>query len=1059
MLSRIAILLALVCTAQIAHAQDDFESLFNGKDLTGWKGNPELWSVEEGLITGKTKGPDHLKYNQFLIWEGKVADFDFRCEFRLEGNNNSGVQYRSQLLPDAGDYVIRGYQADIHGNPNYTGMLYDERGRGIVAQRGQRVDVNRNGKKVIRKLKGKFPRLDLTEWHELQIVARGNRLIHRLDGKTVAEIFDNQTSERELEGLLALQVHRGPAMKVQFRNLRIKHFPQPKKPVATPISAIKAMKGFEVDLLYSVPKETQGSWVNMCVDPEGRLIVSDQYGSLYRVTPGRTQAETQVKKIPVDIGEAQGLLWAFDSLYVNVNKGQKYEGGLYRVQDTDGDGELDTVRQLRPLTGTGEHGPHAVLPHPDGKSLVVICGNRTLLTDIATSRVPRTWDEDLLLPRPQGRFMRGTRAPGGYICRIDPEGKEWELIASGFRNQFDGAFNREGELFTYDADMEWDLNTPWYRPTRVCHVLSGAEFGWRSGGGKWPVEFPDSVPPVVNIGPGSPTGVAFGYGAAFPAKYQNAMFIADWSYGKMYAVHLEPQGATYGAKFEEFVTGTPLPLTDLVINPSDGAMYFLIGGRRVQSGLYRVRYTGSESTKLVEEEKVANLELRKLRRELEAFHLGDHPEAVEKALPMLGHKDRAIRYAARIALEHRPRDEWADKVLAAADPQARLTGLLGLARTYTRTEKGKEPDIDSPIPDWSKPRNVPADRYAARNAILESVAGLRWEDLSVAQKIEMMRVLTLTFVRVAPPTDDQRERMIQLIEPGFPTDDPKIDRQLGDLAVYLQAPYAAERLLGMLEQAPTQEEQIDLAKTLRHVRVGWNDDLRKRYFQWFVRALAYRGGASFKTFVERIRSDAIETLNEEEKQKLASILNAQPAADVTAVSSQPRPFVKKWKMDDLTGLVSGDLSGRNYAKGRKLFAAGQCFACHRFAGEGGAVGPDLTGLAGRFSPRDILESIVHPSKTISDQYGSVRIITLDGRVVVGRIVNLSGDSYRVQTNMLDPGALTNVDRTQIDEIEPSPISMMPEGLLDTMTAEEIKDLMAYLLSRGDSQAKYFEGSQ
>ena len=123
-----------------------------------------------------------------------------------------------------------------------------------------------------------------------------------------------------------------------------------------------------------------------------------------------------------------------------------------------------------------------------------------------------------------------------------------------------------------------------------------SEFGWRNGAGKWPAYYPDSLPAVVDIGPGSPTGVCFGYGAKFPAKYQDAFFICDWSYGKLYAVHLTPEGAAYTGEAEEFVSGTPLPLTDVVIQPEDGAMYFAIGGRNTQSGLYRVTYTGSEST-------------------------------------------------------------------------------------------------------------------------------------------------------------------------------------------------------------------------------------------------------------------------------------------------------------------------------------------------------------------------------------------------------------------------------------------------------------------------------
>src|SRR4029078_2185383 len=138
--------------------------------------------------------------------------------------------------------------------------------------------------------------------------------------------------------------------------------------------------GFNVELLYTVPKEQEGSWVNMTTDPKGRLIVSDQYGALYRVTPqalGDKAGRCKIEPIDIPLGEAHGLLWAFDSLYVVVNKGKKYDSGLYRVQDTNHDDKLDSVELLRKFQGGGEHGPHAVLLAPDGKSLYVVAGNAT----------------------------------------------------------------------------------------------------------------------------------------------------------------------------------------------------------------------------------------------------------------------------------------------------------------------------------------------------------------------------------------------------------------------------------------------------------------------------------------------------------------------------------------------------------------------------------------------------------------------------------------------------------------------------------------------------------
>ena len=132
-----------------------------------------------------------------------------------------------------------------------------------------------------------------------------------------------------------------------------------------------------------------------------------------------------------------------------------------------------------------------------------------------------------------------------------------------------------------------------------------------------------------------------------------------------------------------------------------------------------------------------------------------------------------------------------------------------------------------------------------------------------------------------------------------------------------------------------------------------------------------------------------------------------------------------------------------------MFASAKCFGCHRFDNEGGAYGPDLSGSAGRFSPRDLLESIVEPSKEISDQYAAVEIRTADDRIVVGRIVNLNADQVMVNTNMLDPGSTVSVNRNNVESMKPSKVSMMPAGLLDTFKEDEILDLMAYLLSRGD----------
>jgi putative heme-binding domain-containing protein len=823
--------------------------------------------------------------------------------------------------------------------------------------------------------------------------------------------------------------------------------PRARPPAATPAESLKVQKDFRAELLYSVPKDSQGSWVNLCVDPRGRLIVSDQYGPLYRVTPsplGGKAADTRIEKIDLPIGEAHGLLWAFDSLYVVVNRGAKYDSGLYRVRDTDGDGRLDKVELLRKIPGDGEHGPHAVLLSPDGKSLTVVCGNATkMMSPLKGSRVPRVWGEDHLLPRmPDGNgFMRGVLGPGGCIYRVDPDGKDWELLSTGYRNEFDAAYNRQGELFTFDADMEWDFNTPWYRPTRVCLATSGSEYGWRNGAGKWPAYYPDSLPAVFNVGPGSPTGVTFGYGAKFPAKYQEAFFICDWSYGKLYAVHLTPEKSAYRGEMEEFVTGTPLPLTDVVINPADGAMYFTVGGRKTQSGLYRVTYAGKDSTAPSKVDD-RGAEDRALRHQLEAFHGRQDPRAVDAAWPYLNHEDRFIRFAARVALEHQDPAAWRDRALAENDPQAALTALLALVR------------VSASDPFHRKKDSPPVDE-ALKARVFEALERLEWDRLTDGQRIDLLRVYEVALNRMGPPPPDVKKRLAARLGIVYPARAREQNAELCQLLVYLEAPDVVAKSLKLMAEAPTQEEQMEYARALRVLKTGWTPQQRKEYFSWFLKAAHFKGGASFQGFVRIMKTDAVATLTDKEKADLKTILEAKAAAPAPIVG-KPRPLVKNWKLDELVPVVEKGLAARrDFDRGRRLFGEANCFACHRFDNEGGSMGPDLTGVSGRFSVRDLLESIVEPSKVISDQYAAVEITTTDGKVVVGRIINLHNDQIMLNTNMLDPNAITSIDTRKIESKEVSRTSMMPKELLDTFKEDEILDLVAFLLSRGDRNHKMF----
>ncbi len=820
---------------------------------------------------------------------------------------------------------------------------------------------------------------------------------------------------------------------------------------ATPAEQLKLLKGFKAELIYSVPKEKEGSWVNLCVDPKGRLITSDQIGPLYRITPPAVgqAGPPKIERIPAEIGGAHGLLWAFDALYVMVNKTAafKNESGLYRVTSSRNNDQLDKIEQLLSINGAGEHGPHAILLSPDKKSLHIVVGDGTKFIEPATSRVPRLWGEDHLLPRmPDGRgFMKDVLAPGGCIYKSDPNGKNLELITNGYRNQFDAAFNRDGELFTYDADMEWDFNTPWYRPTRICHATSGSEFGWRNGAGKWPEYYADSLPAIYNVGPGCPTGMTFGYGAKFPAKYRDALYSCDWSYGKLYAGHLQPAGSTYTMTMEEFVIGTPLPLTDVVVNPVDGALYFTIGGRQTQSGLYRVTYVGSESTAEVAATPDGGQDARAIRHKLEAFHGKKDSKAVEVAWPYLGDADRFIRFAARVAIEHQDPSSWEEKALTETSPHAAITALLALVRVRaTDPFHRKSGDRDG--------NPVLESRIAA------SLEKIDWEKLTVTQRLELVRVYSVMFNRCGKPSAEIRQRTIAKFDSVYPTKQRELNADLSNLMVYLQAPSAAGKTIKMLADAPTQEEQIEYARALRMLKEGWTPELRKSYFQWFVKAATYKGGNSFALFVEHIKEDAVKNLSDAEKKELKPILEAKPETALAEIFP-PRPMVKNWTMDEVEALAEKGLVQRDFDRGRKMFAAAKCFACHRYDNDGGANGPDLTSAAGRFNRHDLIESIVLPSKVIGDQYAAVQIQTTDGKVIVGRVVNHSKDSMVINTDMLSPNQTVSVDRNKIDVMVPSKTSMMPEGLLNTFHEDEMLDLLAYLLSRGDRNNPMFDAKK
>lgn len=812
--------------------------------------------------------------------------------------------------------------------------------------------------------------------------------------------------------------------------------------------------GFKAELVYEVPAETQGSWVALTPDDKGRLIASDQDGLLYRITPspiGSEPSNTKVEKLNVNLGMAQGLLFHKGQLYVVVN-GQigSFTSGLYRLTDTNKDDQFDRIEQLRVFGGAGEHGPHGIVLGPDGKSLYVVCGNHTDPPLFSSSAVPVRWQEDQLLPLitdPNGHAA-AIRAPGGWFAKMDLDGDNLELFSIGYRNSYDLAFNEAGDLFTFDSDMEWDIGTPWYRPTRICHVTSGSEFGWRTGNNVWPSYYIDSVPAAADAGPGSPTGVAFGAGTKFPEKYQQALFAADWSYGNIYAVHLTPSGSSYTGEIERFAFAMPLGVTDMAVLPQDGALYFAVGGRKSSSALYRIVWTGEgvSADSPPPEVIAANdpqrifgsgtpplppAEAHALRRSLEKLNRPSGPDAIKQIWPHLGSSDRFIKNVARTALEHQPFAEWQAKALSETNVDAKLNALAAYARCANSSQQ---------------------------EAWVTALTSINFAELSPEQQLDYLRVAALGVIRLEPLQSKTRQKLVSALDAYLPAKNHFVNRDLGNLLIRLRAPGVVNRLIPLLENAATPEDAIDFAVSLSAVQEGWTTESRVKLLDWFDRAAHIGGGHSFFGYLVSARDRFIAGIPSADRAPIAERISKPLIEQTAQIDVQSRPLVKQWTLEEVTKLVEDDKSPRNFANGQKMFSAAGCYNCHRVAGAGSSIGPDLTGVGGRFGAGDILRSVIEPNHTISDQYQQM-VFETNGRTIVGRVSNISNDEIMVSTNMLDPKKTESIRRSELDNQHPSDVSMMPSGLLNTLTDDEILDLVAFLRSGGKPDHEFFRSAE
>jgi len=813
--------------------------------------------------------------------------------------------------------------------------------------------------------------------------------------------------------------------------------------LATEASTLSLLPSFRAELLRSA-QTGEDSWVSMAFDPQGRLTIAREQRGLLRLTLD-SGGVAKVEVVNDTLLECRGLLYAFGSLYVNANNSK----GFYRLRDTNGDGQFDEVKLLLQTEGGVGHGRNHVVLGPD-KMIYLVHGNNVRLTpDVSETSPHQHYQEDQLIPCPwdDALFDSDARPPAGHILRTDAEGKRFELFAGGFRNPLDVAFNPDGEMFTFDADMEWDVGLSWYRPNRVLHVVSGGEYGWRRGTAVWPAYQPDSLPSAIDIGLASPTGIEFGTQSRFPLRYRKALFVSDWAYGRILAIHFKPSGATHTATSELFVAGRPLNVTDVTFGP-DGCMYFITGGRRTQSGLYRVSWTGAPieselpEPKLTAEERRA-AEARALRHKLEGLHGSlqhdDSRTVLDSIWPHLGHVDHWVRYAARIALEQQDPKQWQDKALAETRTAWALTAWLALARLG-------QPELEPQL--LQKLNQLPIVRF------------------NEEQMLQALRVYELAFARMGRPSPELVEACLKQLEPLYGVEGRWANHELCKLLVYLKSPIVIDKTLALLASSNSSEDLSHYLFFLRNIQDGWMLEQRRAFIMHLSRAEGMPGARSYVKALQDIRRETVASLSQAERQSLASELEvktqpvlAGPPPKTKGEGGVELTFVKDWRMEDFLPLLDQVSGKRSFSGGKAAFQNAGCVLCHRTGqgseAAGGVAGPDLTAVASRFNRHDLLESIINPSKVIDDKFRTTLFEMKDGSSVSGTIEWEDAKKAVIRTALLS-AQTTEISRQNILKRTLSDVSPMPAGLLQVLRVEQVLDLLAYVESGGNENYPAFK---
>jgi len=378
------------------------------------------------------------------------------------------------------------------------------------------------------------------------------------------------------------------------------------------------LPGFSIERVN--PPDKNDSYVVVTFDSQGRLVVSKEQDHPRILLDTNKDGVYEAEKVLSDkVRNCQGLWFDGPTMYGSCvlveaaaelaakappQPGGRGGGGaaggnrpaaIVKLQDTNGDDVMDTMETLGLAGGIQEHGPHAIRRRPDGGIAVIVGNNETIVDSAVDLSSPVLKDKDAQFLPYFANFGQSARE-GAHSAIFDwnPATKKFSVFSGGNRNAYDFGYNLAGEAFLFDSDMEWDIGLPWYREVRTAHQVLNGNYGYKNGSGKYPPYYIDSLPPVRDVGRGSPVGVEFYTSYAYPREFFDNLFEADWSRGRLLYTALTPAGASYTARADraEFVHGEPFNITDVEVGP-DGMMYFTTGGRNTTGGLWRLRYKGT----------------------------------------------------------------------------------------------------------------------------------------------------------------------------------------------------------------------------------------------------------------------------------------------------------------------------------------------------------------------------------------------------------------------------------------------------------------------------------